>query len=183
MGVTTRIDMQVDNTSLFLDLDQMKLINEPAETHYSWWNCVICFLTTIVNIWAIRVLKNKDNTYITLLMIADCVINIYISFEVMFFNFMFWFPLQNNVICALRSSTYTTALMFTRLVPVSIVLLRYISVCHPVFFQNNGREKGIWKWIMGSVIVLCLALWIYMMFNSSISFRFLHCMDRDQEFW
>ena len=73
--------------------------------------------------------------------------------------------------------------LFTRLVPVAIVLLRYIMVCHPARFINWGREKGVWKWILGSVIVLSLAFWFYKLYYSSIAFRFLRCVGREEAFW
>ena len=102
-----------------------------------------------------------------------------ISVETVLFTLDVGFPLNISAICAVRNATFMSLIAFTRLVPVAIVVLRYISVCHPALFIKWGKEKGVWKWILGPVIVLCLAVWIYNLYTSSIHYRFLRCVGRE----
>ena len=172
--------MQENNMSLGLLMDQTEVINQPVD--HIWLIWATCVLTTMVNIWAIRVLKTMDDHCITRIVIWDCASNIFISVESLLFNLDVGFPLNTTVICAVRNATFLSTLMFTRLIPVAVVLLRYISVCHPVTYVNWGREKAIWKWIIGSVILYCLGFYIYNLYFSSIAFRFLRCVGREEDF-
>ena len=72
--------------------------------------------------------------------------------------------------------------IFNRLVPVAIVLLRYIMVCQLAFYMNNGKE-AIWKWIIGGMTILCLSIWVYMLILSPDRHRFLQYMGREEAFW
>ena len=112
----------------------------------------------------------------------DVASNIWLSVEALLYNLDVGFPLNISAICAVRNATTMSLIAFNRLVPVAIVLLTYIMVCHWVMFVNYGKEKGIWKWIIGSVIVLCLAIWIHNLYTSSIAFRFLRCVGREEDF-
>ena len=120
----------------------------------------------------------KMQCCITRIVNLDCASNIFISIEVLLLNLEVGFPLKISAICAVRNATVLSLTLFTRLVPVAIVLLRYIMVCQPAFYTNCGKEKGIWKWILGSVIVLCSAFWIYHIYTSVITSRFLCCMRK-----
>ena len=159
-----------------LILDQTEVIN------HIWLTCAICVLTTMVNIRAMRVLKTKEDNNTTKLVNWDCVANILISVELMLFNLDVGFPLNTSAFCAVRNSTFASLSAFTRLVPVAIVLLRYIMVCHPVTFIIWGKEEAIWKWIKGSVIVLCLTIWVHNIHTSSVNFRFLRCIGREEDY-
>ena len=185
--------MQENNRSLDLDMDldldpeldmfldqSAEFINQPFDN--IWLSSATCFLTMTVNIWSMKVLKTKEDHCIIEIVIFDCVSNILISVEALLFNLNVGFPLNTSVICALRHATFISLSTFTRLVPVAIVLLRYIMVCHPALFIDWGREKGIWKWILRSVVVLCLTVWFYSMYTSSITYRFLRCVGREEDF-
>ena len=180
--------MQENNRSLGLDqdlglglsLDQTEMMNQPVD--HIWLSCAICVLTIMVNTWAIRVVKTKEDTSIRRVVKWDCLSNILIAVEALLSNYDVGFPLNISAICAVRNATVISLIFFTRLVPVAIVLLRYIMVCHPIFYINCGKEKVIWKWILRSVIFLCLANWINNIYTSSIAFRFLRCMGREEDF-
>ena len=116
------------------------MINQPVD--HIWLNCTICVLTIMVNIWAIRVLKTREDNRITKLVNWECVSNIIISAEVLLLNLDVGFPLNISAICAIRNATFISVSAFTRLVPVAIVLLRYIMVCHPITFIKWGKERG-----------------------------------------
>ena len=161
-------------------MDHTEVINQPVD--HIWLNCAICVLTVMVNIRAIRVLRTKKDSNTTKLVNLDCVSNILIAVEILLINLDVGFPLNISSICAVRNATLMSLANFTRLVPVAIVLLRYIMVCHPLIFIRFGKEKGIWKWILSSVIVFCFAIWIHNISNSSISHKFLHCVGREENF-
>ena len=57
MSVVSWPNMQENNMSLGLFMDQTEVINEPVD--HIWLICATCVLTTMVNISAIRVLKTK----------------------------------------------------------------------------------------------------------------------------
>ena len=177
LGLDQDLDLDLD-----LDLfpDQTELMNQPWDNN--WLNCIICVLTITVNIWAMKVLKSKEDHCITRLVNWDFLITIFISVDTFLINSNFGFPLNISAICAVQNATTMALSAFTSLVPVAIVVLRYIMVCHPAFFIDCGKEKGIWKWILGSVITLCLAIWCHSLYNSAISFRFLRCMGREEDF-
>ena len=162
-------------------MDQTTAINQPVDANYGWLNGV-SILTIFVNSLVIHVLRAKVNELTSNLVICDCVINIIISFNVIFHSSYFWFPINIPAICALQSSILVTLGFFNRLVPVAIVLLRYIMVCQPAFFMNNGKE-GIWKWILGGLTILCLSSWVYEIILSPDRHRFLRCMGREEAFW
>ena len=167
--------------SLGLFLDPTEVMN--ARHDYIWLTCSSCVFAIVVNIWAMKVLKTREDHCITRIVKMDCVCNILISVEALLFNLDVGFPLNTSAICAVRNATFMSISTFSRLVPVAIVLLRYIMVCHPDRFINWGKEKGVWKWILGCVIFLCLAVWIYNLYTSSINFRSLRCIGREEEFW
>ena len=199
MSAVSRTNMHEDNMSLGLDLDldldqdldmdmdldlfedQTEVINQLSDNLLL--TCTMCAFTISVNIWAMKVLTTREDHCITRLVKLDCVSNILLAVEALIFNLDVGFPLNISAICAVRNATTVALTVFTRLVPVAIVLLRYIMVCHPARFINWGREKGVWKWILGSVIVLSLAFWFYNLYYSSIAFRFLRCVGREEAFW
>jgi hypothetical protein len=129
-----------------------------------------------------RVLKTKKDHCVTKLVNWDCLSNILLSVELVLVTLDVRYPLNISAICAIRNATFITLLVFTRLVPVAIVLLRYIMVCHPTQFINWGKEEGIWRWILGSVIALCLAIWFQNLYTSSIAYGFLRCVGREEDY-
>ena len=57
LGLDLDLDLDQD---MDLFLDQTEVINQPVD--HIWLNCAICVVTIMVNIWAIRVLKTKEDT-------------------------------------------------------------------------------------------------------------------------
>ena len=60
MSVVSWPNMQENNMSLGLFMDQTEVINEPVDQ--IWLICATCVLTTMVNISAIRVHKQSKIT-------------------------------------------------------------------------------------------------------------------------
>ena len=175
--------MQEEDNSFDMFLDDTKEINQGIDPTFGWMICTISVLTTMINCWAIRVLRTKESNCIKNLVILDSVGTILISLDTFYYHSFFWVPLNLNTLCAVRGATFSTLVVFTRLVPVAIGLLRYIMVCHPAFFINNGREQGILTWILAGMAVLCSSFWIYVISWSPINFKFLRCMGREEAFW
>ena len=44
--------------------------------------------------------------------------------------------------------------LVARLVPVAIVVFRYLMVCHAVFCQNLGGEKPLWRIVSFQIMPL-----------------------------
>ena len=71
---------------------------------------------------------------------------------------------------------------FNRLVPVGIVLFRYIMVCHAVATVNFGGEKPLWKTVKWFVQGLSLTQGALMLFVLDDSLAFQQCMGKEEVF-
>ena len=114
----------MDDRSIGLFLDETSAINQPVRPVYGWLTSGISVITVLVNSWAIHVQRSKENELTSNLVICDFVCNIIVSFDIIFDNSYFWFPIKISTICAVQSSILVTLVIFNRLVPVVIVLLR-----------------------------------------------------------
>ena len=56
------------------------------------------------------------------------------------------------LLCALRAFLGTALFGFNRLVPVGMVVFRYIMVCHAVMTVNCGGEKWVWRTIQRALL-------------------------------
>ena len=169
------------NPGASLSFETNELINQPVDPDYLWLNLTLFGVTTVLNLSAILVLKAKENTGITTLVIWDCFVNILLT-AIGTVTFSPWSILHSDALCAVFYSTLSTLGTFNRLVPIAVVLLRYIMVCHPVFFINNGRERAIWRLILVALTFLCSVVWVHQLCTSDIAYRFLRCMGREEVF-
>ena len=94
--------MEEHNNSLSLFMETTTLMNMPTDPTYGW---LIGVISIFVNLWSIRLLKAKEDSNITKLVICDCAINIIISIDVIYFNLFLWSPLKNDTICAIKNTT------------------------------------------------------------------------------
>ena len=71
---------------------------------------------------------------------------------------------------------------YNRLVPVGIVVFRYIMVCHAVSTVNFGGEKSLWKLVKWFVQGLSLMHAVLMATVAEESLGFHMCIGREEAF-
>ena len=71
---------------------------------------------------------------------------------------------------------------FNRLVPVGIVLFRYIMVCHAVSTVNYGGEKPLWRTVKLAIQGLSLMQGVLMVFVLEDSLGFHKCIGKEEGF-
>ena len=172
-----------DSEMVILADENTKIVNEPRDNFIFLARFPILVLAVTVNIWAGLVIGKKDDTGINKIIVCDCVVNaLSMSLDTFYINSP-WSILKSPFPCYIIVFVHILMLTWNRLVPVAIALLRYIMVCQPAFFINQGKEAGVWRKILGVIISLCLALWVLIIFSSSNSVAFLRCMGREEAFW
>ena len=91
------------NQTLHLMMEETAEVNSQDVLASPSLNLSLCLITTVINIWAISVIRNKDKSGLNRLLIADCVANILWSPLVSFFcvitlNISVFFLVNNSSI-------------------------------------------------------------------------------------
>ena len=140
----------------------------------------ILLLTIIINLYARKGISAKDKTLINNLLMKDCLANI-LSSVVQIFSFRPWIFVEVSPFCATFLGLFYSLVIFNRLVPVSIVVFRYLMVCHAAFCFNRG-EKWIWKWIMRILNFTTVVFGVSTFSHFNDSLGYLKCMGREENF-
>ena len=120
------------------------------------------------------------------LIIWDCIAKIFV-FALVLLIFGTKFSILGGgkvglVLCALRAFLGTTLFGFNRLVPVGIVLFRYIMVCHAVMAVNFGGEKRVWRIIQRAILLLSLLPSVLVVRVLQDSLGFHKCVGQEESF-
>ena len=162
--------------------DSSQVMNEPRDITFFLATLPILVVAVTVNIWAGVEIGRKENTGINNLIVWDCVINaLSMSFDTFYINSP-WSILRSLPPCAILIFAHQLLVAWNRLVPVAIVVFRYMMVCHAVFCHNMGGEKTVWRTVMTAFVVICLVNPLLVVFNISDSLVFLWCMGRQEAF-
>ena len=86
------------------------------------------------------------------------------------------------VLCALRAFLGTALFGFNRLVPVGIVVFRYIMVCHAVMTANCGGEKRVWRIIQRAIFLLSFLPSVLVVRVLEDSLGFHKCVGQEESF-
>ena len=128
----------------------------------------------------------KEQNGMNQMIICDCVVNIFV-FALSLPIYTATHSLHDSQIvgqslCGFVSFLAALLFSYNRLVPVGIVLFRYIMVCHAVATVNFGGEKRLWKWIKWSVQGLSMvqAVLIFSVLGESLNFQ--RCMGKEERF-
>ena len=138
-----------------LVVEEAEEVNQPGPSWHSWANIPILLVTWLVNIGAVVVIHKKETNGINLMIQCDCVVNVLCMIDMAFMQTK-WFQLDSKMLCLVKYFCTYTMVSWNRLVPVCIVVFRYMMVCHAVFCLNHGGEKKIWKFLRNGVIILSL---------------------------
>ena len=141
-------------------------------------------MTLILNTWAVAVIMRKERNGMNEMIIWDCIVKIF-CFAIILLVYASPFSVFGGnhvarILCSLKAFLGTFLFTFNRLVPVGIVLFRYIMVCHAVRAVNYGGEKPLWKAIQSAVLALSLLPSVLIVLDDSLGFR--KCIGQEEGF-
>ena len=144
------------------------------------------FLTFALNTWAVAVIMRKEKNGMNKMIIWDCIVKIF-CFAIILLVYASSFSVLGGsriakILCFLRAFLGNFLLTFNRLVPVGIVLFRYIMVCHAVPVVNFGGEKPLWMTIQLAVLGLSLLPSVLVAFVLDDSLGFHKCIGQEEGF-
>jgi hypothetical protein len=114
------------NLTFTLELEDTELVNQPAEeVVHQWTQLSLVAVALAVNIAAAVVLRQEDDTPINRITIWDCIINI----MTMTMTSGLRHKLSNEYLCSIWMFPNFVFNTWNRLVPVGIVVFRYMLVC------------------------------------------------------
>ena len=153
---------------------------------YLWFALPIFFLTFSFNTWAVVVIMKREQNGMNQMIICDCVVKIF-CFAFIFLIYGSPFSIHGSHIvgrflCGFRSFLVSILFSFNRLVPVGIVLFRYIMVCHAVSTVNYGGEKPLWRTVKLAIQGLSLMQGVLMVFVLKDSLGFHKCIGKEEGF-
>ena len=153
---------------------------------YLWFALPIFLLTVSFNIWAVAVILQKEQNGMNQMIIFDCIAKIFCNALILL---IYGSPfsihgshLPGRILCGFRSVLTSLIFAFNRLVPVGIVVFRYIMVCHAVSTVNFGGEKPLWKTVKWFILGLSLMQGGLMLFVLDDSLGFHKCIGKEEAF-
>ena len=173
---------QSNESQTGLVFDTTELVNDPRDVYVFVTNFPLLIVAIIVNVWAGSVIGKKERSGINNIIICDCFVNILTMFFNTFYVQSPWQIMNSPPLCSILLFVHTALGTWNRLVPVGIVVFRYLMVCQAVFCHNHGGEKGIWNIVKISIGTLCLFNPLVVVLNIQTSFFFLRCIGREETF-
>ena len=145
------------------------------------------FLLTIsLNAWVMAVVMKKEQNGMNQMIIFDCIAKIFCNALILL---IYGSPfsihgshLPGRILCGFRSVLTSLLFAFNRLVPVGIVVFRYIMVCHAVSTVNFGGEKPLWKTVKWFILGISLIQGILMASVVEESLGFQKCIGKEENF-
>ena len=178
MGMTHNMN----HSQLVFLTEDTQLVNEHRDIYFFCVSIPILIATVTVNVWAGLTIGSKEGTGINSIIVCDCVVNaLSMTFDTLYVNSP-WSILRSLPPCVILVFVHNLMVTWNRLVPVAIVVFRYMMVCHAVFSHNLGGEKVVWRGVRLGLLVLCLLNPLVVVLNSSDSIVFLVCMGREEAF-
>ena len=143
-------------------------------------------MTLTLNTWAVAVIMRKEKNGMNEMIIWDCIVKIF-CFAIILLVYASSLSVLGGsrvakILCFLRAFLGNFLLTFNRLVPVGIVLFRYIMVCHAVPVVNFGGEKPLWRIIQLAVVGLSLLPSVLVAFVIDDSLGFHKCIGQEESF-
>jgi hypothetical protein len=124
--------------NISLELEDTELVNRPAEDVFSWTSLPVLATAIIVNLTAAVLLRRKEDTAVNRIIIWDCLINIVTMFMLTVFGPTPWFKGHNGYLCIVPLVINNTLTVWNRLVPIAIVVFRYLMVCSTTAVQCSA---------------------------------------------
>ena len=172
----------LSDLSLQLVPASMQLVNQPRDLAVFWSNIPILLLVILVNVRAAVVIRRKENNGLHNIIVWDCAANVLFMSYTAFYTHAPWFALKSAAPCYILTFVSMFLAFWNRLVPVGIVIFRYLMVCHAVFCFNHGAEKGIWRRVKTVMLVLSIANPLLVVWEGTRSYTFMRCLGREEGF-
>ena len=93
-----------------------------------------------------------------------------------------WSILKSLPPCYILIFVNILLLTWNRLVPMAMVVFRYMMVCRAVYCHNLGGEKVVLRRVMTGLVALCLLEGLVFFLYSEDSLTFLRCIGREEAF-
>ena len=113
------------NLAFSLELEDTELVNQGVDEVVFWTKLALLAVTLAVNMAAVVFLWQKEYAPINMIIIGDCLINILTMIIAIGDRHI----LNNTYLCSLFVFSTFTLSTWNRLVPVGIVVFRYVLVC------------------------------------------------------
>ena len=164
-----------------LELLDMELVNKDPEKFYIWAHATTSTIAIPVNLYAAACIRRKEKTKMSCLIIISCLANI-LTMSLATFQFFPWFTPNSWPVCLTHSSLMMTLMTWNRLVPIAIVVFRYVMVCHAITCHNNGGESGVWRAVMAALVGVTLASAGMPFLVTENSRTFQECIGSEERF-
>ena len=135
---------------LTIDLLDTEVVNEDPEKFYICTNAIILAIAIPVNLSAAASLHRKEKTKMSCLIIINCFANI-LTMSLASIGFLPWLAPNSWSGCLTYSSLMMALITWNRLLPIAIVVVRYVLVCHAVFCHNHGGDSGLWRGVIAAL--------------------------------
>ena len=174
--------LPTNHSQLVILIDDTKVMNEPRDIFFFFASIPLLVIAVTVNLWAGWAIARKERTGIHNIIVCDCVVNVLtMAFDTFYIDAP-WSILRSLPSCVTLLFVQKLLLTWNRLVPVAIVVFRYMMVCHAIFCHNLGGEKVVWRRVTIVLVVFCLLNPLVVVFKSQDSLVFLWCMGRQETF-
>ena len=172
----------MNNSQLVILTEETQVMNEHRDICIFFVTIPLLIAAVTVNVWAGVKIGGKEGTGINSIIFWDCVVN---ALSMTFDTLYIISPrsiLRSLPPCVILVFVHNLMVTWNRLVPVAIVVFRYMMVCHAVFCHNLGGEKVVWRGVRTGLLVLCLLNPLMVVINSADSVVFLVCMGKEEAF-
>ena len=174
--------VQHNHSQIMLLIENARPVNESRDISVFLANFPILVVAVTVNIWVgVRIRKMQDNR-INKIIVCDCVVNILsMLFDTFYINAP-WTILKSLPPCYILIFASKLMNTWNRLMPMAIVVFRYLMVCRAVYCHNLGGEKAVLRRVMSVLVAVCLLHAVVIAFNNSDVLIFLRCIGREEAF-
>ena len=176
------MEVQHNHSQIMLLIDDTRPVNESINSLLFLANFPLLVVAVIVNIWVGVRIGTKEDYRINKIIVCDCVVNaLSMLFDTLYINAP-WTILKSLPPCYILIFANNLMNTWNRLMPVALVVFRYLMVCRAVYCHNLGGEKAVLRRVMALLVSLCLLDALVIVFNNSDSLTFLRCMGREEAF-
>ena len=165
-------------SNLSLHVGATELVNEAPATTYLWAYLPLLVTNLVANTTAALVFRGKEGGLARLLM-WDCLLNM-VTMWLQAVRLTPWFLNSSELFCSTYGPVTMAVVTWNRLVPVAIVVGRFMLVCQAVFVHNHGGEGMVWRVVTVVLVVLSVASGGAT--TTTTSLMMLRCRAREEEF-
>ena len=141
-------------TTFAMEGGATEVINSPRQFIYLVASLVALPINMAINTAAILVIQRNEKTVINNLVVCDCIANM-LSMAIVSFLQSPFAILRSPLLCSVEIFVKFSITVWNRLVPVAIVVFRYLMVCCVFFVQQQG-DRRVWRGVRVTLVLLTL---------------------------